>query len=54
MTPNSKYYAPSEHLAVDEVIVLSEGRVPFKQYLPEKHKCFGMKIYKLHDKMGYT
>jgi hypothetical protein len=32
----SKYYAPSEHLAMDEVIVLFKGRVIFRQYLPKK------------------
>jgi hypothetical protein len=30
----SKFYSPSEHLAVDEVIVLFRGRVIFKQYIP--------------------
>jgi hypothetical protein len=30
----SKYYAPSEHLAVDEVKVLFKGRVNFKQFFP--------------------
>jgi len=37
----SKFYSPSEHLAIDEVI----------KY---KHKRFGIKIYKLCDKIGYT
>jgi hypothetical protein len=50
----SKYYDPSEHLAVDEVIVLFKGRVIFRQYLPKKYKRFGIKIYKLCDKTGYT
>jgi hypothetical protein len=44
----SKYYALSEHLSVDEVIVL------FKQYITERHKCSGIKIYKLCNKTGYT
>jgi hypothetical protein len=50
----STYYAPTEHLAVDEVIVPFKGRVNFKQYIPKKHKCFGIKIYKLCDMSGYT
>jgi hypothetical protein len=50
----SKFYNPSEHLAVDKVIVKFKGRVIFKQYIPKKHKCFGIKIYKLCDSTGYT
>ena len=41
----SKFYSPSEHLAVDEVIVLYKVRVIFRQYIPKKHKSFGIKIY---------
>jgi hypothetical protein len=47
-------YNPFEHLAVDEVIVLFEGRVIFKQYIPKKHKRFGIKTYKLCDMTVYT
>jgi hypothetical protein len=50
----SKYYAPSEHFAADEIIVLFKGRENFKQYMPKKHRRFGIKIYKLCDKTGYT
>ena len=50
----SKFYNPSEHLAVDEVIVKYKGRVIFRQYIPKKHKCFGIKLYKLCDETGYT
>jgi len=50
----SKFYSPSEHLAVDEVIVKFKGRVIFRQYIPNKHKRFGIKIYKLCDETGYT
>jgi hypothetical protein len=39
---------------VDEVIVLYKGRVVFRQYIPKKHKRFGIKIYKLCDSLGYT
>jgi len=39
---------------VDEVIVKFQGRVIFRQYIPKKRKCFGIKIYKLCDKLGYT
>jgi len=40
-TLNNKFYElynPTEHLAVDEVIVLFKGRVIFWQYIPNKHK----------------
>jgi hypothetical protein len=50
----AKCYNPSEHLAVDEVIVKFKGRVIFKQCIPKKHKRFGIKIYKLCDTAGYT
>jgi len=32
------FYNPSEHLAVDEVIVKFKGRVVFRQYIPKKKK----------------
>ena len=50
----SKFYNPSEHLAVDKVIVKYQGRVIFQQHIPKKHKCFGIKIYQLCDETGYT
>ena len=31
----SKFYYPSENLAIDEVIVPFKGRVIFKQYIPK-------------------
>ena len=37
-----------------KVIVLYKGRGVFRQYIPKKHKRFGMKIYKLCDSLGYT
>jgi len=50
----AKFYNPSEHLAVDEVMVKFKGRVIFRQYNPKKRKRFGIKIYKLRDESGYT
>ena len=47
----SKFYSPSEHLAIDEVIVLYKERVIFQQYIPKKHRHFGIRIYKLCDKI---
>jgi len=50
----AKFYNPSEHLAVDEVIVKFKGRVIFRKYIPNKRKRFSIKIYKLCDESGYT
>ena len=47
-------YSLTEHLAVDEMFVLYKGRVVFLQYIPKKHKRFGIKIDKLCDSLGYT
>ena len=48
----SKFYNTSEYLAT-EVTVSFRGRVIFKQYIPKKLKCFGIKIFKLCDSTGY-
>jgi len=53
-TKFSKFYNPSEHLAINEVIVKFKGRVLFKQYIPTKRKSFGIKMFKLCDSTGYT
>jgi hypothetical protein len=45
-----EFYNPTEHLAVNKVIVSDF----FCQYIPKKHKRFGIKIYKLCDSLGYT
>src|SRR5215510_9810950 len=50
----AKFYNPSEHLAVDEIIVSFKGRVIIRQYFPKKRKRFGIKIYKVCDESGYT
>ena len=39
----SKFYNPSEHLAVDEVIVKFKGKIVFKQYIPKKHNVSASK-----------
>ena len=39
---------------MDKVIVKFKGRVIFRQYIPKKRKCFGIKIYKLCGEAGYT
>jgi len=40
---HAKHCSPTEHLAVDEIIVLFKWRVIFKQYIPKKHKEFVIK-----------
>ena len=50
----AKFYNPSEHLAVDEVIVKFKGRVIFRQYIPKKRKHLGIKICKHCNESGYT
>jgi hypothetical protein len=42
----AKCYHPPKHLAIDRIIVLFKDRIIFKQYIPKKHKQFGVKIYK--------
>ncbi|PNF24473.1 hypothetical protein B7P43_G09102, partial [Cryptotermes secundus] len=49
-----KYYNPSEHLAIDKIIVKFKRRVVFRQYIPKKHERFGIKIFKICDAAGYT
>jgi len=44
-----KFYSPSEHLAVDEIIVLFKGKVIFRQYFTQETQHFGIKIYKPCD-----
>jgi len=45
----AKFYSPSEHLAVDDVIVKFNGRIIFRQYIPKKRNHFSIKTYKLFD-----
>jgi hypothetical protein len=50
----AKFYNPSEHLALDKVIVKFKDRVIFRQYIPKKRKWPGIKIYKLCKESGYA
>jgi hypothetical protein len=49
----AKFYSSEEHLAMYKVIVLLKVKLNFKKYIPKKHKCFGIKIYKLHHDWQY-
>jgi len=39
-----KFYNPSEHLTVDEVIVKFQSSVIFSQYIPKKRKILASKF----------
>jgi hypothetical protein len=51
---SSEFYNLSENLEIVKVIVLFKGRVIFRQYIPKKDKCFGIRLYKLCEMTGYT
>jgi hypothetical protein len=42
----SEAYQPTEHLSTDEITLLFEGKVVLRQYMPKKHKHFGIKALK--------
>jgi len=50
----SKFYNPTEHLAVDEVIVKFKGKIVFKQYITKKMQTFRhqnvqtLRFYRIH------
>jgi hypothetical protein len=50
----AKTCVPTEYLAADKIIVLFNDKVIFRQYTPNKHKWFWMKIYKLCKSKGYA
>lgn len=39
------YYAPSQHLTIDETMVAFKGRADIKQYIPSKPHKWGYKVY---------
>jgi len=45
---------PGEHLVVDETMIPFRGRLKFRQYLPGKSHKYGVKVFKLCDRSGYT
>lgn len=46
-------YTPGPSLAVDESLLLWNGRVVFRQYLPLKRARFGIKLFCLCEDSGY-
>jgi hypothetical protein len=49
----AKFHSPTEHLVVDEIIVLFKGS-HLQTCVTKKHKRFGIKLYNLCDSKGYT
>jgi len=49
-----KFFSSTEKLSLDEAIVPFKGRVGFKQYIPKKHKRFGIKVSEVCCANGYT
>jgi hypothetical protein len=47
------FCSPSGYVVMDDVSLLFKGRLIFKQYIPKKHKCFGINIYILCNMIGY-
>lgn len=47
-------YVPGKFIAVDESMIPFQGRLFFKQYLPNKTHKYGVKVFKLCNPIGYT
>ena len=44
-----KYYDPPEVLCIDESLIPFRGRIIFRQYLKQKRRKYGTKIFKLRS-----
>lgn len=54
---NSKYkeiLKPDQYIAVDETMIPFRGRLGFRQYIPGKRHKYGVKLFKMCDRKGYT
>lgn len=54
---NRKYKGimkPDQYIAVDETMIPFRGRLGFRQYIPGKRHKYGVKVFKLCDRKGYT
>lgn len=49
-----KVYIPEREVCIDETLVPFRGRLLFKQYIKNKRHKFGIKLYKICCKGGYT
>jgi hypothetical protein len=50
----AKYYSLTKYVAIYGFIVFFKVGVIFKQYIPKKHKQFGINLYQMCDSKGYT
>ena len=48
-----RLYTPHQFISIDQELVLFKGRLLFKQFIPSKRACFGLKIFALCDTHGY-
>ena len=46
-------YIPSENTSIVEELLLYQGRLSFKQYIPSKRARFGIKLFSLCEDSGY-
>lgn len=49
-----KMYDPDESVCIDETMVPFRDRLGFRQYIPGKRHKYGIKLFKLCMKGGYT
>ncbi|VDL63440.1 unnamed protein product [Nippostrongylus brasiliensis] len=47
-------FVPERDIAIDESIAPVRGRLPFKQYIPNRKHKFSVKMFKICAKGGYT
>lgn len=50
----TEIYIPEQSVCIDETLVPFRGRLSFRQYIKNKRFKFGIKLYKLCCKDGYT
>lgn len=46
-------YVSEKCRSIDEELLFWKGRLPFKQYIPKKSLCLGIKLFSLCDSTGY-
>ena len=49
-----RIYKPGRDICIDESLVPFRGRIVFRQYIPNKRHRYGIKLFKLCSKGGYT
>lgn len=47
-------YTPNKEVCIDETMIPFRGRLSFRQYIPGKRHKYGIKVFKLCGKRGYT